>query len=157
MESVESIESLKKLVLPKVLLEPMTTQAKESVHKGCLPKNMIGIWDFPFKLGRESRISFVDGEQVVMERKRADRHKPNNNIYLVDAGERLQISREHISIEFSDNKYRLIDRGSACGTRVNTQATGGRDHSGELSLKDGDLIKLGTEESHYIFKFIVLS
>lgn len=153
---MESIENLKKSILPKALLEPITIEAQESVHKGCLPKDMIGIWNFPFKLGRESRINIIDGEQVIIERKRPGRHLSSNDIYLIDSGKRLQISREHISIEFQNNEYLLTDRGSACGTKVNAETTGGKDYSGQLPLKHGDLIKLGTDESKYIFKFIVL-
>ena len=153
---MESIEDIKKLVLPKALLQPTTIEAANSVHKTCLPDHMIGVWNFPFKLGRESRIGIVDGEQVIMERKRPDRHKPNNDAYILDSGEKLQISREHMYIDLIDNKFYVIDRGSACGTIVNSDNIGGKDKGGKHSLKNGDLIKLGTQESHYIFKFVVL-
>ena len=139
---MESIEDIKKLVLPKALLQPTTIDAINSVHKTCLPKHMIGVWNFPFKLGRESRIDIVDGQQVIMERKRPDRHKPNNDVYIIDSGERLQISKEHMYIDLINNEFYVIDRGSACGTIVNTAAIGGKDHGGKLPLKHGDLIKL---------------
>ena len=154
---MESIEDIKKSVLPKALLQPTTPEALDSVHKSCLPEHMIGIWNFPFRLGRESRIEIVDGEQVIMERKRLDRHKPNNDAYIIDSGERLQISREHMNIDLIDGKFHLIDRGSACGTMVNSDSIGGKDQGGQLVLNNGDLIKLGTNESNYIFKFIVLN
>lgn len=153
---MESIDAIKEKIYPKAVLKPVTDEAKQAVHRTCLPEHMIGIWSFPFKLGRESRIMMHQGEEVIMERKKGDGHKPNNDFYILDFGKRLQISREHLSIEHDDGEYFLIDRNSSCGTMINVDAIGGHDAGGKHLLKQGDLIKMGTEESHYVFEFLIL-
>ncbi len=153
---MESIETIKNLVFPKAVLRPLTNEAREAVDRTCLPDDMIGIWSFPFKVGRESRIGLQKGAPVIMERKKADDHKPNNDFYLFDVGSRLQISREHFYIDFINQEYFLVDRESACGTNVNLDSAGGKDKGGKLKLKHGDQIKIGTSESKYIFEFFIL-
>jgi len=154
---VESIEAIKKRVYPKAVLKPITSEAERAVHRTCLPNHMIGVWEFPFNLGRESRIVTIKGEEVIMERKKGDGHKPNNDFYILDFGKRLQISREHLGIDFVDGEFFVTDRKSSCGTIINAESIGGSDEGGKHVLKQGDLIKLGTDESHYIFEFIVLN
>jgi len=39
---------------------------------------------------------------------------------------------------------------------VNQFKVGGEDHNGSCPLHDGDIITLGSQESEYKFKFIVL-
>ena len=43
-----------------------------------------------------------------------------NDLYLVDPtrADVLHISREHFVIEYTDNQFFLVDRGSVCGTLV---------------------------------------
>ncbi len=154
---MESLQSVKDLAFPKAVLVPVTDEAVEAVDQTCLPNHMIGILKFPFKLGRESRVGQMEGEQVVMERKKATKALANNDFYVIDFGKRLQISREHFSIENDNGRYSLVDRESACGTSVNSQQIGGYDKGGTLDVKHGDTIKLGTDESKYLFKFLILN
>jgi len=94
---------------------------------------------------------------VLQERHKLSGQEPNNDVYLLDNGEYLQISREHCSIvKNEDGSYILYDRGSACGSMVNDIKVGGEDHSASAPLKDGDIISLGIENSPYKFKFIIL-
>jgi len=76
------------------------------------------IHTLPFRVGRESRM--VAGEQGLRV---AERRKfsgaPNNELYLIDAGPRLQVSRNHFQVERDGaGGYQLTDRGSACGVLV---------------------------------------
>jgi pSer/pThr/pTyr-binding forkhead associated (FHA) protein len=79
---------------------------------------------------------------------------PNNDLYLLDMGERLNISREHFQIEARDSQFFLIDRGSACGTLVEGETIGKGRNGGERRLENGDVIIVGTSESKFIFKFL---
>lgn len=152
----EKIILLKKMV-PKAILKAMTGEAKHSIIKREFAQDIIPIYNYPFKIGRESRVRFIDGEVVLQERYKLGGNEPNNDIYLLDIGEYLQISREHCSIiKNKDTTYTLNDRGSACGSMVNDTKVGGGDHQASVPLKDGDIISLGIENSPYKFKFIIL-
>jgi len=134
----------------------MTPEAKASVPNGVLERDLIRINQFPFNVGRESRISQVEGKLIRTERVKHSQGDASNNLYLADAGRPLNISREHFRIEQKDGDYMLIDRFSACGTSVNNQHIGGRDSGGKIALKDGDIIAAGIEDTPYVFKFITL-
>ena len=150
-------QSLLAEIIPKAVLKATTDEAKQAIGKNCLGEDMIGIWQFPFRIGRESRVTYVEGELVVSERRKLrDDSKPNNDIYLVDGGELLNISRQHLKIEKDENGYSVVDRRSACGTVVNDHAFGGRDEGGSCTLKDGDVVKIGGQNSPYLFEFISL-
>lgn len=149
-------KSLLEKVTPKAVLRATTAEARGSIGNSCLGKDIIGIWKFPFRIGRESRVTMVNGEKLISERhKLRDDSNPNNDVYLFDRGDKLQISREHFQIEEDANGYRVTDRGSACGTIVNQDEVGGHDKGGKSSLKDGDIIKIGTDSSSYTFEFIL--
>ena len=154
---MEDKQAILKRVTPLAVLKPMTPEASSSISSYCLGHEFIGIWQFPFRIGRESRVETVNGKLVHAERNKVGSGKPNNDIYLMDRGRFLQISREHFRIEKTETGYMVADRGSACGTSINTQKIGGEDRGGSYALEDGDIIKIGAEESPYIFKFITLS
>lgn len=143
-------------MIPKAVLKALTEEAKHSITKRVFGQDIIPIFNYPFRIGREARIGLVDGEIVLQERHKLGGHEPNNDTYLLDNGEYLQISREHCSIIFENNKYSLQDRGSACGSMVEDIKIGGDDHDGSSALKDGDIITLGTKDSKYKYKFVVL-
>lgn len=153
---MEDKQSLLKRITPVAILKAITPEARNTITKNCLGDEIIGIWSFPFRIGRESRIERVDGELVLSERQKISNGKPNNDIYLVDNGQFLQISRQHLQIEKTKTGYLVSDRGSACGTIINTQKIGSEDKGGTWELKDGDIIKIGAEDSHYLFEFITL-
>ena len=154
---MEDKQSILKRVTPLAVLKPMTPEASNSISRYCLGHEFIGIWAFPFRIGRESRVETVNGKLVHAERNKIGSGKPNNDIYLMDRGRFLQISREHFRIEKTETGYMVADRGSACGTSINTQIIGGEDRGGSYALDDGDIIKIGAEDSPYLFKFITLS
>lgn len=129
------------------LLIALTDEAREALNG----REHIEIDALPFRIGRESRMALVRGEMVYMERRKGDTN-PNNELYLLDHGERLFISREHLQIEMTDNgELRVHDRGSACGTQVDGQTIGGRDTPGSAPLRDDSEIVIGTRESPYRF------
>jgi pSer/pThr/pTyr-binding forkhead associated (FHA) protein len=154
---MEDKQSLLKRITPLAVLKALTPEAKSTLTKNCLDDELIGIWKFPFRIGRESRVEKVDGRIVLSERQKISSGKPNNDIYLVDNGHFLQISRQHLQIEKTETGYTVSDRGSACGTIVNTQKIGSEDRGGTCEVKDGDIIKIGSEDSPYLFQFITLN
>lgn len=154
---MEDKQSLLDRVTPLAVLKAMTPEARSTMDKNCLDNELIGIWHFPFRIGRESRVENINGKIIPSERQKISNGKPNNDIYLVDHGRFLQISRQHLQIEKTETGYTVIDRGSACGTIVNTAKIGGEDRGGTCDLQDGDIIKIGTENSPYLFQFITLN
>lgn len=154
---MEDKQSIIEAITPLALLRAVTPEATDSISKSCLGEEFIGIWSFPFRIGRESRVQVVEGELVVNERHRAGRESmPNNDVYLLDNGSKLNISREHLEIAKEGDGYRITDRQSACGTTVNTVHVGGQESGGEYTLSDGDEIRIGGKESPFVFEFIVL-
>jgi len=143
-------------VTPRVVLEPMTDEALESVPHGLMAGGYICIRDFPFRIGRESRIRMAGGREQLIERPKLDGRAPNNDLYLIDDGKPLNISREHCQIIAGGGDYYLVDRGSACGISVNNKHIAGHDEGGSCQLSDGDLIALGTASSPYQYRFITL-
>ena len=142
------------LLLPKAVLKAMTPEAERAVPDGMIESGLISIRQFPFRVGRESRGAIVDGEFQRTERPRFGNRKPDNDLYLIDAGPLLHISREHFQIESTAEGYLLVDRGSACGTTVGGISVGGGDAGGSAPLRDGDTIGIGTESTPYRFTFI---
>lgn len=153
---MEDKQSILRDISPIAVLKTITTETKSAINENCLGDEYVGIWKFPFRIGRESRIQTLDRQAVLSERQKNSITSPNNDIYLIDRGKYLQISRQHFQIEKTETGYLLRDRGSACGTIVNTDKVGGEDIGGTCELHDGDIIKIGSKHSHYQFKFIVL-
>ncbi|MEA1914779.1 MAG: FHA domain-containing protein, partial [Campylobacterota bacterium] len=133
-----------------------TDRAKHSIIKRTHGQDIIPVYTYPFRIGREARVQYVDGEVILQERHKLGGQEPNNDVYLLDDHHLLQISREHCSIIKHNDTYILQDRGSACGSKVNKFKVGGDDHNGSCPLKDGDIITLGSEDSQYQYKFILL-
>lgn len=142
--------------LPKAALEAITDEAVDAVPLNHIDDNLIIIREFPFKVGRESRVAKINGRLEAIERPKKDiNSKPNNDLYLIDRGHLLNISREHFQIELrEDGKFYLVDRGSACGTRAGEVVLGGEDKGGTAELDDGDVICVGTGNSPYRYRFI---
>ncbi len=147
-------KAILQLLLPKAVLRAMTPEADSAVPGGMIKSGLVSIQSFPFRVGRESRGLLVDGKFVRFERPRFGDHEPDNDLYLIDAGELLNISREHFRIESTAEGYLLVDRDSACGTTVNGVRIGGGDAGGSAPLKDGDTIGIGTESTPYLFTFV---
>lgn len=131
----------------RTLLVPLTPEAR----KALAGRAHVAIDRLPFRIGRESRMAVVKGKLTFMERRKGDK-PPNNDLYLLDDGELLNISREHLQIEkAADGEVLVYDRGSACGTHVDGRTVGGRDTTGRLALRDDSEIIIGTRESPYRF------
>src|SRR5207248_6487910 len=78
-----------------------------------------------------------------------------NDLYLVEpvSHSGFHISREHFAIDRFGSQLVLIDRGSACGTRVGERAVGGDSKDNQTELHDGELIIVGRSHSPYVFQF----
>jgi pSer/pThr/pTyr-binding forkhead associated (FHA) protein len=106
---------------------------------------------FPFRMGRESRLNPAAPPSVTERRLRASSQL--NDIYLVEHGGVLNVSREHFLIERDGDTFFLVDRGSACGTIVEGRTVGGDRAGGRVELHDHDVIIVGTPTSPFVFKF----
>ncbi len=138
------------------VLEALTPEAVSAVPQSNILNGYIPVRKFPYRIGRESRVLVVDGRTQRVERPKLNQVEPNNDLFLMDGGALLNISREHLQIERRGSGYVLIDRGSASGTKVNMQPVGGDDRGGQTAIKDGDEIRIGTKGSPYRYRFIVL-
>jgi hypothetical protein len=154
MEAMKDKQAILKILLPAAVLQAMTPEAERAVPDVMIKSGLISIREFPFRVGRESRGSIVDGEFRRLERPRAGNREPNNDLYLMDAGEPLHVSRAHFQIEATAGGYVLVDRGSACGTAVGSVRVGGEDTGGSVALQDGDVIGVGAETTRYLYTFI---
>lgn len=131
----------------RTLLVPLTPEAR----KALAGREHVEIDRLPFRIGRESRMAVVEGKLTFMERRKGNK-APNNDLYLLDDAELLNISREHLQIEkAADGEVLVYDRGSACGTQVDGRTVGGRDTTGRLALRNDSKIIIGTLESPYRF------
>ena len=158
---MESKQEILAKFRPKAALRAVTPEALRAVPAGMLVGDLLPILHLPFRIGRESRVQKIEGEWRRIERPRqfdGPQHQPNNDVYLVDGGHLLQISREHLQIEAVDGGgWRVRDRRSVCGTVVGDKAFGGDERGGVAPLADGDVLTLGVKGvSPYRFQFIAL-
>lgn len=148
---------LRNFLAPRAALEALTHEASGAIPRSQRQRNYVSIHQFPYRVGRESRIEYVNGKQVVLERRKRSDSQVTNDLYLFDTGERLAISREHFLIREVNTNFQLLDRGSACGTMLNDSIVGaGNDLQGIAELKDGDVIHLGGGNSPYLYRFHLL-
>ncbi len=135
----------------KPMLMALTPEAETAIGG-----EKLELGPFPFRIGREFRVALVDGVKKVTERRRQDIAVPNNDLYLKDSGRPLNVSRQHLQIESDEEGgYRVVDRGSACGTLVGNQHIGGHDQGGESLIRDGEVLVVGTSESPFVFRFVL--
>lgn len=128
-------------------LKALTPEAQ-----ACLGAPQLEIPSYPFRVGRESRAT--NGSHFLNSRRRPN-SSPHNDLYLVDSGRLLNISREHFQIERRDGTFFLVDRRSMCGTLVEGVTVGKGRNGGEKQLENGDVIIVGTSESRQAFKFVI--
>ena len=133
----------------RVALLALTPEARSA-----LGGSEVVITAFPFRVGRESRRTHWAGARMVSE-SRTPGAKPNNDLYLPDGEEPLNVSREHFQIERGGAGFALVDRKSTCGTLVEGVLVGGETQGGTVPLRDGDVIIAGTSRSPFTFKFRV--
>jgi len=154
MDNYEKQKVIKSIV-PKAVLKALTDGSKYAITKKSYELDVIPIYNYPFKIGREARVEHVNGETIVKERHKLDASMPSNDAYLVDNGKLLQISRRHCVIAMENDSYKLKDRGSACGCMVNDVKIG-NELDDNCGLEDGDIITLGSHNSNYKYQFITL-
>lgn len=131
------------------VLKPLNPESHAAMQR-----EAIALEHFPYRVGRESRVGFDGSSYASLERRGGT--PPSNDLYLLDRGERLNVSREHFQIEMeADGTYALVDCGSFCGTIVDGEAVGGHDRPGRCPLKAGSQIRVGTGSSPYLFEFVL--
>jgi hypothetical protein len=143
-------------LLPVAALRPLTEEALYSIPQIYLHSGIVPIYKMPFRIGREARI-YKDEETGTLHR--IERHRPNsqsptNDLYLIDRGHKLNISREHLQIIRVEGEFTVVDRLSACGFLVNKSHHGGNDSGGRSTIRDGDILILGIDSSPYQFQFL---
>ena len=111
----------------------------------------INIPHLPFRIGRESRTVAWTSAGLVGERRTAV--PPNNDLYLIEKSEPLNVSREHLLIGSEGGVFYVLDRESTCGTIVEGEILGNGGSRQQAVLNDHDVIIVGTSISRYIFKF----
>jgi pSer/pThr/pTyr-binding forkhead associated (FHA) protein len=129
-----------------VYLKALTPESRSA-----LGGTILKITQFPFRVGRESRVF----ERDYPDSRRLTDSARNNDLYLLDPGTVLNVSREHFLIDRQEHGFVLVDRGSSCGTIVEGERVGERKKGGSKLLKSQDVIIVGTSESRYIFKVIL--
>ncbi len=149
-------KSILETFMPVVVLKALTDEAELAVPQNISINGYIPIRNFPFRVGRESRVKIIDGRIERLERVRANQVEPTNDLYLIDNGRKLNISREHLQIEREADKFYLFDRGSSCGTIVGEERLDKKQNSTTTELRDGDTIIIGTRQSPYVYQFVVL-
>jgi pSer/pThr/pTyr-binding forkhead associated (FHA) protein len=131
----------------KAFLKALTPEAR-----ACLRGSLLELRRYPFRVGRESR------EHAMLDYPRTRRNPgfpPSNDLYLLDPGPTLNVSREHFQIDLEEGQFYLLDRGSSCGTLVEGEFLGTQSKSLRRKLESHDVIVVGTSISRYVFKFLV--
>lgn len=153
---IMSRSELIKSFLPNAVLVPLTPEAEKSILDMQTINKLVPMFEFPFKVGRESRMSENDRGLFVKLRILNNVSKPNNDIYLVNNTESLEISKEHFQIEKKDDIYLIKDRNSTLGTKLNDKEIGKDNANKSYILEDKDIIKIGSSDSKYEFQFLIL-
>jgi predicted component of type VI protein secretion system len=125
-------------------LVALTPEASEAIRA-----QEMNIPYVPFRVGRESRQYRWKETGLVGERRSSD--PPNNDLYLTERDDIMNVSREHFQIERDATGFFLLDRGSACGTLVEGRLAG---HGADprQPLADHDVIIVGASGSKFVFK-----
>jgi hypothetical protein len=132
-----------------VFLKAITPESKAS-----LGGSLYRIPHFPFKVGRECRVA-VRPLPFPNSRRRPD-SIPNNDLYLLELGNVLNVSREHFLIDRQGDTYIIVDRGSICGTLLEGELVGEKRKGGWKPLHNNDVIIVGGSESRFVFKFVLM-
>jgi pSer/pThr/pTyr-binding forkhead associated (FHA) protein len=134
---------------PSVYLKALTPEARTAIggqyHK---------ITHFPFKVGRESR-TVARSADVQDPRRRPDSIH-TNDLYIHEPGTILNVSRKHFLIDYRDGVHVIVDLDSSCGTLLEGEPVGERNKGGWRRLENNDVIIVGTSESRFIFKFVIM-
>lgn len=134
---------------PRPLLRALTPEAEAALGG----RREVAVEPLPFRIGRECRVAGAARRPHPEERRRGG-VRPNNDLYLLDPGERKHISREHCRIVRDGGGWQVEDRGSALGTLVGSRRIGGDRRMASCALRTENVIVLGTAESPYVFQFL---
>ena len=129
---------------PRIALIPLTSEARMALGTAALAVDTL-----PYRVGRESR---RPGFERIFSPDKRGPAAPTNELYILEVSEEFNVSREHFQIEWDGRELTLVDRGSTCGTIVEGHQVGGDGQGGSVSLKDGDVIIVGTSFSPFVFK-----
>ena len=113
------------------------------------------IHEFPFKIGRECRDRRSRLPPPGMIERRQGVTPRNNDLYIIESGSRLYVSRQHLLLEIRKTGLFLVDLFSSCGTIVEGQYIGADHKGGETMLNSNDIVIIGTANSPYLFKVMV--
>ncbi|MBW2609462.1 MAG: cyclic nucleotide-binding domain-containing protein [Deltaproteobacteria bacterium] len=122
----------------EVVLSGITPVAKKA-----LGNTAMEIKKFPFKIGRKTENFYNDLFS-------------HNDLYLRDTRP-YNVSRNHLSIQYYQEKFHIRDRGSMLGTIVNETRIGGpvKRHEIELLRNRENIVILGSYEAPFQFKISV--
>ena len=124
-------------VRTKVTLQPLSPASAKVVDKGGLTLDR-----FPFRVGRVT----LKGERDSLDA---------NDLYLPDQPP-FNVSRNHFSLERTQEQVVLRDRGSYLGTIVNGEHLGGDRTAGEAGLTEGENeVIVGGRSSPFRFQVVV--
>jgi len=132
----------------RACLFALTAEGRDALHG---PEAQIGV--FPFRVGRESRKHESREKKAFFAEKRKPANRPNNDLYLEEDDDFVNVSREHFQIVREGAGFMLEDRGSTLGTIVEGQKVGGDNKGGRAALRDGDVVIVGSSASAFVFKF----
>jgi hypothetical protein len=117
----------------EIIMEGQTEEARR-----VLGGRKLLITKFPFLIGRES----LNPDSDVFY----------NNDLTIEEEKPYLISRNHMAIDNDGGRIWIIDRGSAFGTIVNGQETGGESGINRIPLKNGkNQLIVGSVRSKFIF------
>ncbi len=127
----------KDVTTPTVRLTGLTREAQSVLNN-----KVLNIQKFPFKIGRNS--SHVSDAIFV------------NNDLSIDDVLPYNVSKNHMSINFYQNQFYILDRGSSLGTTVNGKNIGGNVNNYKIDLNKGEnTVVIGAEASPYQFKISI--
>ena len=152
----ETKKHILKVITPKAVLLPLTEEAKKSIINDPCETFLIRMSNFPYRIGRESRVGENEKGLFVKFRIMKNIAKPKNDTFLYNSGKDLQISKEHFQIEKDGNIYTLKDRGSSNGTTINGITYGGNKKAFKRRIEDGDIIAIGDKKSKFEYQFLIL-
>ena len=138
----------------RIRLQALTAQARAALFG----RDDIDLDRNPFRVGRESRersrlVPRLVGPAVPEQ---STGMRRTNELYLLEPGRVKFVSREHFQIEWDEaGRFRLSDRGSACGTMVNGLVVGGDRRPASVPLESDAVIVVGAPDSPYAFRFVV--
>lgn len=134
----------------RMLLKALTAEMDLSFRGPTLE-----VVEFPFRVGRECRATSPNPRPSLSPERRGGTPR-NNDLYILETGSRLFVSRQHLLIEARDSGFCLMDLFSACGTIVEGRYVGGDHKGGEVALEHQDIVVVGTSNSPYMFKVMLL-